>query len=223
MDGPVRLDPALPFCDPAGFRCLRNDGRRCGTRRAAWKAAAVGRPTILKLGGVILGDLEIRRLTQADAPMMADAFAGIGWRKPASQYLRYFDEQEAGQRECLVAMVSQRFAGYVTVNWFPAHPTLAESGIPEIQDLNVLPEFRRQRIASRLLDQAEALVAQRSSVAGIAVGLHPGYNAAQRLYVKRGYVPDGRGVTWHNRYVEEGAQVILDDDFVLHLTKRLVE
>jgi hypothetical protein len=41
--------------------------------------------------------------------------------------------------------------------------------------------------------------------------------------VKRGYVPDGRGVTYRNRYVEEGMQVVMDDDLVLHLTKRLAQ
>jgi hypothetical protein len=58
-------------------------------------------------------------------------------------------------------------------------------------------------------------------VVGIGVGLHPGYNVAQRLYVKRGYIPDGRGITYHNRYVEEGMKVVLDDDLVLHLTKTI--
>ncbi len=65
--------------------------------------------------------------------------------------------------------------------------------IPEIQDLNVLPPFRRKGIATMLLDRAEAEVACRSDVVGIGVGLHPGYNDAQRLYVKRGYIPDGLG------------------------------
>jgi hypothetical protein len=41
------------------------------------------------------------------------------------------------------------------------------------------------------------------------------------LYAKRGYIPDGRGVTYRDRYVEEGAPVVLDDDLVLHLTKGL--
>ena len=47
-------------------------------------------------------------------------------------------------------------------------------------------------------------VARRSGVVGIGVGLHPGYNAAQRLYVKRGYIPDARGITYRNRFVEAG-------------------
>jgi hypothetical protein len=89
--------------------------------------------------------------------------------------------------------------------------------------LNVLPGFRRKGLATRLLDRAEEEISRRSSVAGIGVGLHPGYKQAQKLYVKRGYVPDGRGVTYRDRYVEEGASVVLDDDLVLHLTKRLTQ
>ena len=53
------------------------------------------------------------------------------------------------------------------------------------------------------------------------MGLHAGYNAAQRLYVLRGYIPDGRGVTYRDQYVEQYVQVMLDDDLVLHLTRQL--
>lgn len=47
------------------------------------------------------------------------------------------------------------------------------------------------------------------------------YNAAQRLYARRGYVPDGLGVTYEGRYVDEGQQVPMDDALVLHFTKDL--
>lgn len=56
---------------------------------------------------------------------------------------------------------------------------------------------------------------------GIGMGLDPGYNDAHRLYVKRGYIPDGRGVTYRDRYLREGEQVVLDDDLLLHLVKRI--
>jgi hypothetical protein len=70
-----------------------------------------------------------------------------------------------------------------------------------------------------LLDRAEAEVARRSGVVGIGVGLHPGYNAAHRLYVKRGYIPDARGITYRECFVEERACVVLDDDLVMHFNK----
>lgn len=165
--------------------------------------------------------IHIRLLEQADPPNIAAAFRDLGWNKPETQYRRHLQEQMAGTRTCFVATLSGRFAGYVTVNWRPTYAGFADMNVPEIQDLNVLARFRRTGIASRLLDRAEAEAAQHSPVVGIGVGLHPGYNAAQRLYVKRGYVPDGRGITYRDHFVDEGAQVKFDDDLVMHLTKRL--
>ncbi len=167
------------------------------------------------------GLLQIRSLRDDDAARVAAAFRQIGWNKTEAQYWLYLKEQAAGRRVCLVALADERFAGYVTLNWFPKYPPFADSGIPEIQDLNVLPEFRRQGIATRLLDEVEAHASERSSVVGIGVGLHPGYNAAQRLYGKRGYIPDGCGITYRDCFLEEGAKIVLDDELVLHLTKNL--
>ena len=168
-------------------------------------------------------ELAIRALCEDDPPQIAGAFAQLGWNKPEAQYRKYLAEQNSGVRSCSVATVHEQFAGYVTVSWRSSYPGFIEQNIPEIQDLNVLPQFRRQGIASRLLDHAESQVVRKSAVVGIGVGLHPGYNAAQRLYVLRGYIPDGRGVTYQNRYASEGENVVLDDDLVLHFTKRLRE
>lgn len=166
-------------------------------------------------------NLAIRPLNEQDPVAIAAAFVQMGWNKPEEQYWQYLDEQSVGARTCLVAIVEGQFGGYVTVNWRPSYPGFSEQNIPEIQDLNVLRQFRRQGIASRLLDGAESEVARRSGVVGIGVGLHPGYSAAQRLYVRRGYIPDGRGVTYRDRYMDEGAHVVLDDQLVLHFTKQL--
>jgi GNAT superfamily N-acetyltransferase len=165
--------------------------------------------------------VQIRLLEESDPPSIAAAFKNMGWNKPETQYQRYLQEQISGTRTCFVAIFNGQFAGYVTVNLRPAYAGFADLNIPEIQDLNVLTTYRRKGIASRLLDRAEGEAARRSGVVGIAVGLHPGYNAAQRLYAKRGYIPDARGITYRNRYVEEGASVVLDDDLVMHFTKQL--
>lgn len=164
---------------------------------------------------------QIRAFDDSDPATIASAFQRIGWKKAEAQYRRYLKEQAAGRRVCRVGVVDGRIAGYVTLNWQPTYPPFAQAGIPEIQDLNVLPEFQRQGIAMRLLNEVEVLAGERSSTVGIGVGLHPGYNAAQRLYGKRGYIPDGRGITYHDRFLEEGAEIVLDDELVLHLTKRL--
>jgi GNAT superfamily N-acetyltransferase len=123
----------------------------------------------------------------------------------------------------LVAFVDQQFAGYVTVRWHSDYPAFRAADIPEIQDFNVLPVYRRQGIGTRLLDDAERIIARRSPVAGIGVGLYADYGAAQRLYVRRGYVPDGRGIFVNERCVQPGEQVIVDDDLVLYFTKTLAD
>jgi GNAT superfamily N-acetyltransferase len=155
------------------------------------------------------------------AVALCAAFAAIGWSKPAEQFVRYAAEAEASTRTDWLATVGGEMAGYVTLRWDPDSPGIAGHGIPEIQDLNVLPGFRRRGIASALLDRAEGEAARRSAVVAIGVGLHPGYNAAQVLYVKRGYVPDGHGVTYGDRFVQEGETLTFDDSLVLHLTKEL--
>ena len=170
---------------------------------------------------VSVDDLEIRLLNEDDPEIISQAFQGIGFGKPVSQYQRYIAEQMAGSRICFVATVHNQFAGYVTVNWTPSYSEFAKRNIPEIQDLNVLPEFRRRGIGAQLLSLAEQEVSRRSPIVGIGVGLHPGYNSAQRLYIKRGYIPDGRGVWYRDQLVKEGEQAVFDDNLVWHLVKEL--
>lgn len=163
----------------------------------------------------------IRPLGPADPPVIAAAFSAIGWSKPREQYERYLAQQAADQRHVWVAYVGDEFAGYVTLVWQPTYPPFRAEGIPEIQDFNVLPAFRRRGIGSALLDAAESAAAERTAVVGIGVGLDPDYGPAQRLYVLRGYVPDGRGIAWRDSTVSYGEQVIVDDDLVLYFTREL--
>jgi len=166
-------------------------------------------------------DITIRPLQEEDIEPIAAAFAAIGWNKLASQYRRYLTEQQQRQRSVLVAFVDHVFAGYLTVVWQPDYPPFHAENIPEIQDFNVLPVFRRRKIGTLLMDRAEQLVAERSPVVGIGVGMTADYGAAQRLYVLRGYVPDGRGLVSQNRCLSYGEEVRIDDDLVLHFTKIL--
>ncbi len=163
----------------------------------------------------------VRPLSKDDPPTISSAFSAIGWDKPAAQYETYLLEQRHGSREVLVAETEGRFSGYVTVNWYPAYRPFLDAGIPEAQDFNVVPGYRRRGIGSLLMDTAEELMAQRSAIAGIGVGMYADYGNAQRLYVKRGYVPDGRGLTYRGRVLEPMEQAINDDHLVLFFTKRL--
>jgi ribosomal protein S18 acetylase RimI-like enzyme len=166
-------------------------------------------------------ELTIRLLETTDIAPITAAFAALGWDKPASQYERYLAEQQAGDRVVLVALSNDEFAGYVTIVWRSHYPPFAADHIPEIVDFNVLPHFRRQHIGTRLMDEAEQRIGARSAVVGIGVGLYPDYGAAQRMYVLRGYVPDGRGVYYDNQQVRPGQAVPVDDSLALYFTKEL--
>jgi GNAT superfamily N-acetyltransferase len=163
----------------------------------------------------------IRFLESEDIPQIAEAFAQLGWNKPESQYRRYLMEQMLGMRDVYVAFIEEHFAGYLTICWRSSHAPFREQHIPEIVDFNVLPDYRRRGIGTALMDKAESEIAKRSHIAGIGVGMTPDYGAAQRLYVLRGYVPDGHGLYYRNHATAYGEQVVMDDDLVLYFTKEL--
>ena len=83
------------------------------------------------------------------------------------------------------------------------------------------PPFQRRGIASQLMERAERLIATRARQAGISVGLFDAYGPAQRLYAKRGYVPDGRGVCQAHSPLKHRETVTIDHDLIIWMTKEL--
>lgn len=156
-----------------------------------------------------------------DGERISHAFRLQNWNKPVEQYHSYFQEQLNGKRFILVAEYNGVFAGYLAIVWKPSYKYFQDNRIPEIVDLNVLIKFRRNGIATSLIEQAEAIVAQDHDEIGIGVALIEDYGAAQRLYVKLGYLPDGFGVSKNGRYLKYGDEVIADDDLIICFTKRL--
>lgn len=55
----------------------------------------------------------------------------------------------------------------------------------------------------------------------LVVGLHYGYGSAQRMYIKRGYIPDGSGVWYQGEQLEQYSSCHNDDDLVLYLLKKV--
>lgn len=161
----------------------------------------------------------IRLLTHSEIPAIVHAFADAGWHKPASTFESYLLEQEKNERIVWLAFQQNIFAGYVTLKWCSAYPHFNQKNIPEINDLNVLPQFRRQGIASKLLDIAEEKAKQTHSTIGLGVGLYADYGSAQRLYIKRRYIPDGKGITYQYELVPPGNLIRVDDDLVLWFVK----
>lgn len=148
-------------------------------------------------------------------------FSQIGWTKPEGYFYDCLSQQDAGTVTAFVAHEGDRYMGHVKLVRQSDYPAFRDNGIPEIQDLNVLPEYRRKGIGTALISRCELLAGEESTAIGIGVGLHPGYNHAQRLYPRLGYLIDGRGVHYDNVPVEEGKTYPFDDALTIYFTKIL--
>jgi len=166
-------------------------------------------------------ELEIKLVRSEDLTWVIEMFTRQVYPDdPEGAQLHFADHAEGGGATFLAIMQGE-LAGYITIRWQSNNPLFRRENIPLIHDLLVFPAFQRRGIASRLMNEAEALIATRASKAGITVGLFDAYGPAQRLYVRRGYVPDGRGVCRAQRPLQKGEAVTMDHDLILWLTKDL--
>jgi len=165
--------------------------------------------------------VNIQRLLPGNIPAAIDEFAERVYNGDRSEAERHFGGHLDGKADTFVARVGGRLAGYITIRWESEYEPFRREGIPFIHHLEVFPKFQRRGIGSALMDAAEALIATRARKACICVGLFGAYGPAQRLYVKRGYVPDGRGVCEGHRPLEPGERVEIGHHLLLWLTKEL--
>ena len=136
---------------------------------------------------------------------------------------RYLAEHAEPQGAGLVAACGREVVGYVAVLWESAFAGFRDRGIPLVHQVAVAGPFRRQGVATLLMDAAEQLARDRGILTlGITVGLFDEYGPAQRLYARRGYIPDGRGACQDQRPLTKGMRVTIDDDLMMWLTKDLV-
>lgn len=167
--------------------------------------------------------LNIRDIERNDIEHIVLVNKELGWHKPASLYERYLKEHLNAERTVLIAEIENKYAGYLTIFWKPTYITFKQSGIPEIVDFSVIPKYRRRGIGTALMDEAEnRIVTAGYKGIGIGVGMDPDYGAAQRMYVLRGYIPDGRGLMFDDgRPTQWGQKVTVDDSLALYFTKAL--
>ena len=161
----------------------------------------------------------IRNMIKSDIESLSHGFMNQGWPAREEILARYFLEQESGEREVLVAEIDGVVAGYVTIFPSAKHGPFAEV-YPELSDFNVFEPFQNQGIGNLLMEEAENRVKFFSDKVTLGVGLHSGYGPAQRLYIKRGYIPDGTGVWYRNQPLEMNTTIQNNDDLVLYLSKK---
>ncbi|CAH1057499.1 GNAT family N-acetyltransferase [Paenibacillus pseudetheri] len=167
--------------------------------------------------------INITRLTTIEeAELLDQKFAEqFKWYQRGDYYLNCLEENQTNKRVTLIVYYNDSVAGCCHLLFESKYPFFRDDNIPEINDLNIFPEYRRKQIASKLLDELELIAAKTSRFIGLGVGLYKDYGNAQRMYTSRGYVLDGRGMTYNNVPVIPGKSVIVDDDLLLYLVKDL--
>lgn len=163
----------------------------------------------------------IRDMIISDALKFYEAFKLQGWNKPASLFEQYYNEQQSGKRKVFVATCDKHVLGYATLIQNAENGPFANENIPIIYDFNVFKKYQGNGVGTAILDYIENKVKDYSNEICLGVGLHYGYGTAQRLYVKRGYIPDGSGVWYNDKVLEQYVDCKNDDALNLYLSKKL--
>lgn len=182
------------------------------------------RPDFWQEGAVYYewGKIRIRAIREPDPQVICAEEVAQGWvNQKEDKYYKRIVDHAAHKSISMVAEYEGNTAGYINV--YPNAPwgPFGGSGWCEIVDFGVLEKYRRRGIGTALMDCAEKIAATFADTVYLAVGLHDGYGSAQRMYCKRGYLPDGSGVWHQNAPAEAYGQVCNDDDLNLYFTKRL--
>jgi len=166
--------------------------------------------------------LIIRDMEAADAQILNDEYTAQGWHPDIDYYHMRMREHAEGKCVALTAVYQGHPAGAVYVYFSAQEGPFKGKGWPVIVDFGVLQKYQRKGIGNRLMDSAEQIASQHADTVCLGVGLCREYGTAQRMYVKRGYIPDGSGVWYQNKQcVQYETVCTIDDDLVLFLSKRL--
>ena len=164
----------------------------------------------------------IKRAENSDLQILNDLADLLETPKVDEYFETCLAAQAEGQREIFLILFQNEVAGYVIFNRAPRYSLYKRLNIPEIQDLNTVPAFRQRGLATQLIRYCEDMARSEGfEQIGISVGLHKSFGAAQRLYCKLGYLPDGYGVTYDREAVQAGELRPIDDLLCLMMVKDL--
>lgn len=140
--------------------------------------------------------------------------------KTEAKWKLYFEEHQKEIRTVAIIKLNDEIVGYGSLLYKSEYPLFAD--VPEINDVWIHEKNRGAGLGSALIQWFEALAKDKGyKEIGIGVGLYADYGAAQKLYVKLGYAPDGKGITYQCKKTTPGTQYPLDDDLILWLIKPL--
>ena len=167
-------------------------------------------------------ELVIRDMEEADGPVFVEELTAQGWHPDIEDFRARMKDRTEGKAVALTAVYRGQPAGYVYLYLTVREGPFKGKGWPMIVDFNVLKKDQRKGIGGRLMDAAERIAERYADTVCLGVGVCDSYGSAQRLYVKRGYIPDGSGVWYRGRQcVQYETVCTVDDDLVLFLYRKL--
>lgn len=167
-------------------------------------------------------NIEIRDLHESEVEAIVNDFHHAGINRDKEYFRFCLDEMKAGNRVTFVARVNNHFVGTGHFLFESHYPHFKDANIPEINDVVVIPCWRKKGIGDKLMEALETYAISKDyNRIGLGVGLYKDYSSAQRLYINRGYVPDNHGVFYEYEELEPGKMVRLDDELNLCFTKKL--
>lgn len=131
--------------------------------------------------------IEIREATAADLPALEDVLGG----RDAFRHRPRLMLQDAGRASYLVAFEDGMPVGHLLLKWGGGTDVVVWEHLdvatcPEVEDLRVREDRRREGIGSALMAAAEAR-ARASGYPRIGLGVGAGNEGARALYERRGY------------------------------------
>jgi GNAT superfamily N-acetyltransferase len=165
-------------------------------------------------------NFEIKEVTAGELASVAGWFAREYYEGDSSAADMHFGDHFDGGTT-LLGRTEGKIAGFITIRWVSGNVEFRKNNVPLIHHLEVFNPYKRHGLGNRLVEAAEHRISRVADTAGICVGIFDAYGPAQRLYVKRGYVPDGRGVCKSQVPIRQGEVHPIDHDLIIWLTKDL--
>lgn len=166
--------------------------------------------------------LSLEVLTFKEVDQFFGLIEALGFSHNIEYYERCLERHKLDELQIVLAQAEGKLCGFTLLNWQPKYAYFKKCGLPEIQDLNVLGSYRRRGIGAALIKYCEEIALERGyDEMGIGVGLDSSFGAAQRLYARLGYIPDGAGVTYDRKQVAVGEFRPIDENLCLMMAKMI--
>ena len=160
----------------------------------------------------------VRAMCESDAAAFDYEYTLSGEVKSGETFNTLYARQRLKKANVYVAEFEGKLLGYIVVSY---ETTVKGEVLVHIEDLFVLPLFRKCGVGKSILDYAEREIMRRYDKAHASIGIGSKFGAAQRLFVKNGYIPDGMGARFNGRVLPDGAQATNIRSLCLKYTKEL--